>query len=79
MTIGRMITMAAVFSCAAMAQNWEIGVAGGGDFYTSQTVTGAISGASATLATALAASAWLGNDSGKLLGESSATTSRTVL
>ncbi len=68
MTIGRMITMAAVFSCAAMAQNWEIGGGGGGDFYTSQTVTGAVSGASATLTTALAASAWVGNDSGKRLG-----------
>ncbi len=68
MTIGRITIIAAVFSCAALAQNWEIGVGGGGDFYTSQSIAGAVSGASASLTTALAASAWLGNDSGRLLG-----------
>jgi hypothetical protein len=68
MSKGRFILVAAVFSCAAMAQKWEVGVGGGGDFYTSQTVQGAVSSADASLTTAIAASAWLGNDSGRLLG-----------
>ena len=52
----------------ALAQTWEIGGAAGGAFYTSQQVTGATANANATLANGLTASAWLGNDSGRLLG-----------
>src|SRR5260370_29591481 len=53
---------------AAMAQKWEIGVGAGGSFYTSQTVKSAIANADASLASGLAVSAWLGNNSGRLLG-----------
>ncbi|MDP8980006.1 MAG: outer membrane beta-barrel protein [Acidobacteriota bacterium] len=53
---------------AALAQKWEIGVGAGGSFYTSQTVKSAIANADASLASGLAVSAWLGNNSGRLLG-----------
>jgi hypothetical protein len=55
---------------AALAQKWEVGVAGGGSFYTSQTFKNAISNADASLSNGLAASAWLGNNSnGVISGE----------
>ena len=53
---------------AALAQKWEIGVGAGGSFYTSQTVKSAIANADASLASGLALSAWLGNNSGRLMG-----------
>jgi hypothetical protein len=53
---------------AALAQKWEIGVGAGGSFYSTQTVKSAIANADASLASGLAVSAWLGNNSGRLLG-----------
>jgi outer membrane protein W len=55
-------------SCALFAQKWEVGAAGGGSFYTSQTLTNPSDSADATFNMAIAASAWLGNDSGKYIG-----------
>ena len=52
----------------ALAQSWEIGGAAGGGFYTSQQVTSPSGNANASIATGLSASAWLGNDSGRLFG-----------
>lgn len=48
---------------AALAQKWEIGVAGGGAFNTSETVKNAIGNADAGFTPGLAVSAWLGNNS----------------
>jgi hypothetical protein len=55
---------------AAFAQKWEVGVAGGGSFYTSETFKNAIGNANAGFSNGLAASAWLGNNgSGLISGE----------
>jgi hypothetical protein len=55
---------------AAFAQNWEVGVAGGGNFYTSQTFTNPAGNAEAKLASGFIVSAWLGNNtSGPFGGE----------
>ena len=55
---------------AALAQKWEVGVAGGGSFYTSQTFKNAITNADAGLSNGLGVSAWLGNNSnGTISGE----------
>ena len=55
---------------AALAQKWEVGVAGGGTFSTSQTFKNAVTNADAGLANGLAVSAWLGNHSnGTVSGE----------
>jgi hypothetical protein len=54
---------------AALAQKWEVGVAGGGSFYTSQTFKSAVGNADASLSNGLAASAWLGNNSSVVSGE----------
>jgi opacity protein-like surface antigen len=55
---------------AAFAQNWEVGVAGGGNFYTSQTFTNPAGNAAAKLASGFIVSAWLGNNtSGQFGGE----------
>ncbi len=55
---------------AAFAQNWEVGVAGGGNFYTSQTFTNPAGNAAAKLASGFIVSAWLGNNtSGQIGGE----------
>ena len=55
---------------AAFAQNWEVGVAGGGNFYTSQTFTNPAGNAEAKLASGFIVSAWLGNNtSGQFGGE----------
>jgi hypothetical protein len=53
---------------AALAQKWEIGAGVGGSFYTSQTFSNAVGRADAGLSNAVAVSAWLGNNPGKLLG-----------
>ena len=47
----------------AMAQKWEFGGGVGGGFYTSPSVTGPSGTASANLATGVAGSAWLDNNS----------------
>jgi opacity protein-like surface antigen len=52
----------------AFAQKWEVGAGVGGAFYTSQTIQNAIGNADASRATGLAFSAWLGNNSGNVLG-----------
>jgi len=52
---------------AALAQKWEVGVAGGGSFSTSQTFKNAISNADAGFSPGLAVSAWLGNNSGGII------------
>jgi hypothetical protein len=59
------------FTCvapAAFAQKWEVGVAGGGSFYTSQTVTNPAGNASAKLAPGFALSGWLANNSNNVIG-----------
>jgi len=53
---------------AAFAQKWEVGVGGGGSFYTAQSVTNVLGNADAKLANGYIVSAWLGNNSGKTLG-----------
>lgn len=68
MHVRKLIVLGFLSSCALLAQKWEIGAAGGGSFYTSQTFTGSVSSADASFTTALAASVWLGNDSGRYLG-----------
>ncbi|MGA2182299.1 MAG: outer membrane beta-barrel protein [Bryobacteraceae bacterium] len=68
MHVRRLIVLSLLSSCALLAQKWEVGVAGGGSFYTSQTFTGSVASADASFTTALAASVWLGNDSGRFLG-----------
>jgi len=68
MHVHKLIVLAFLSCCALVAQKWEIGAAGGGSFYTSETFTGSVSSADASFTTAIAASAWLGNDSGRYLG-----------
>ncbi|MGH9559104.1 MAG: outer membrane beta-barrel protein [Bryobacteraceae bacterium] len=54
----------------AMAQRWELGGGVGGGFYTSQNVTSPGGSASAKIASNVAASAWLANNSsGRVGGE----------
>ena len=53
---------------AALAQSWEVGFAGGGSFYTSQTVQNPAGNGSAGLGNGFGASAWLGNSSGNVIG-----------
>jgi hypothetical protein len=57
--------------CAApalLAQSWEVGVAGGGSFYTSQTVQNPAGNGSAGLANGFGVSGWLGNNLSNMLG-----------
>ena len=68
MQVRRLIVLGLLSSGALLAQKWEIGAAGGGSFYTSDTFTGSVSSADASFTTALAASVWLGNDSGRFVG-----------
>jgi hypothetical protein len=68
MHVRKLIVLGLLSSCALLAQKWEVGVAGGGSFYTQQTFTGSVASADASFTTALAASAWLGNDSGQYIG-----------
>ena len=49
---------------AALAQKWEVGVAGGGSFYTSQTFKNATGDADGGFSPGLAVSAWLDNNIG---------------
>ena len=56
------------YAPSAVAQKWEIGGAAGGSFYSSQSVQSPSGNADASVANGLAASAWLGNNSGNLLG-----------
>jgi hypothetical protein len=59
------------FACltpAAFAQKWEVGAAGGGSFYTSQTVTNPAGNASVGLAPGFALSAWLANNNNNVIG-----------
>jgi hypothetical protein len=49
---------------AAFAQKWEVGVAGGGSFYTSETFTNPAGNADGKLADGFIVSAWLGNNAG---------------
>ena len=68
MHLRRLAVLVSLTSCALFAQKWEVGAAGGGSFYTSQTLTGSPDSADATFKTAIAASAWIGNDSGGHIG-----------
>jgi outer membrane protein with beta-barrel domain len=52
----------------ALAQNWEVGVGGGTNFYTSQTITNPAGNADAKLATGFLVSAWLGNNTSGMFG-----------
>src|SRR6266478_4420238 len=53
---------------AALAQKWEVGLGGGGSFYTSQSFTNPAGNASGKLASGFIMSGWLGNNSGKTWG-----------
>ncbi len=68
MHVRKLMVLVLLSPCALLAQKWEVGAAGGGSFYTSQTFTGSASSADAGFTTALAVSAWLGNDSERYLG-----------
>jgi hypothetical protein len=68
MRVHRLIVLGLLSAGALLAQKWEVGAAGGGSFYTSQTFVGSVSNADASFTTAIAASVWLGNDSGRYLG-----------
>jgi Outer membrane protein beta-barrel domain len=60
-----------VFTCmasTAFAQRWEVGVAGGGSFYTGETVKNALGNADASLANGFALSGWLANNSNNTIG-----------
>jgi len=61
------LTLLAI-SPAAFAQRWEVGVGGGGSFYTSETVTNPAGNAEAKLSNGFILSAWLGNNSSGPLG-----------
>ena len=56
------VCFAAAMLPAAMAQKWEVGVGGGGGFYTSQDVTLGSTSAAANLKTNLVLSAWVGQN-----------------
>jgi opacity protein-like surface antigen len=53
---------------AALAQRWEVGLAGGGSFYTSQTFQNPAGNANASLSPGVAASAWLGYSGSNMIG-----------
>jgi hypothetical protein len=53
---------------AALAQKWEVGLAGGGSFYTSQTVQNPAGNGSAGLSDGFGVSAWLGNNTTNVIG-----------
>jgi hypothetical protein len=53
---------------AAFAQRWEVGVAGGGSFYTGETVKNAIGNANAGFSPGFALSGWLANNSNNVIG-----------
>lgn len=53
---------------AVWAQKWEVGVAGGGSFYTSQTFTNPLGNGEGKLTDGFIVSAWLGNNTGRMLG-----------
>jgi hypothetical protein len=53
---------------AALAQTWEVGVAGGGSFYTSETVQNPAGNGSAGLGDGFGVSAWLGNSVTSVIG-----------
>jgi hypothetical protein len=52
----------------AFAQKWEVGGGVGGSFFTSETFKNSVSSADASLSDGVAASIWLGNNTGDLLG-----------
>ena len=56
------------FVPAAFAQKWEVGVAGGGSFYTSETITNPAGNGEAKLSNGFIVSAWLDNNSSGPLG-----------
>lgn len=58
----------AAIAPAALAQSWEVGLAGGGSFYTSQTVQNPAGNGTAGLAHGFGASGWLGNNLNNLVG-----------
>jgi hypothetical protein len=53
---------------AALAQRWELGLAGGGSFYTSQSFNSPAGKADAGPTAGFAVSGWLGNNSSNLIG-----------
>jgi hypothetical protein len=56
------VCSAAAMLPAAMAQKWEVGVGGGGGFYTSQDVTLGSTSAAANFKTKVAVSVWAGQN-----------------
>lgn len=63
-----LLLLGTAFSLTLFAQEWEIGGGVGGSFFTSNSVKNALTTGDVSLANALAASFWLGNNSGHLLG-----------
>lgn len=53
---------------AAFAQKWEVGAAGGGSFFTSETVTNPAGNAQAGFSPGFVASGWLANNVNNVLG-----------
>ena len=62
------LTLVIIFAPVVAAQKWEFGGAAGGGFYTSQDLTSPAGTGSAKIATGIAASAWLANNSSRLWG-----------
>ena len=53
---------------AALAQRWELGLAGGGSFFTKQTFKNPAGNADAGFSNGIAVSGWLGNNTSNLIG-----------
>lgn len=62
------LVLAGLTAPALFAQKWEIGGGAGGGFYTSQDVRNPVGNGAAKFASNIAAAAWVGNNSGNLLG-----------
>ena len=70
MKLVRMLAVCAVFGCIPqmMAQKWEIGGGAGVGFYTSHDITSPAGTANAKIKTNVAATAWVGSNSGTRWG-----------
>lgn len=68
--VARCLLLTVVLSAFSMAQQWEVGVGGGGSLYLSNSVSAASTAGEVGFARGYAASAWLGhNQVGRLGGE----------
>ncbi|MBN8731830.1 MAG: outer membrane beta-barrel protein [Acidobacteria bacterium] len=62
------LAMAALCALPAMAQKWEFGAGGGASFYTNKDITNRVGTAETGFSKGYSATAWLGQDSFKLIG-----------